>query len=387
LLVALSAIVGLVMNLTFGIISDNTRSKYGRRRPYLLFGIIAGIAMILYPFSLNLAGGDEINAYIICIILDVIIIGLTSNAYYVSERSLIPDTVEIERRGRANGIINSILNVGLLVAIAAFLVSDLIYGQDIGGETVIGQEGHIFLFTIGGTALILAGIIGFAFIKEKEVSELPPKKKFNVELKEIVNLKQLKSNKEFFKIVLALTIYRTGFGIIMPFLFIYIFALGLSTTQLLIGIVISFPILIIAINLLGRLSDKYGRKKFIPISIMITSIMLFLTPFVKVDDRVNLILFYIILPFIMITILGLDTPMNTWSQDLIPEDTRGKFFGLLNIIYTIPQIIGAFIGGLVATYFVITGFIPESFIFIFAPIFFLSSIPIFLKVKETLKKG
>lgn len=172
----------------------------------------------------------------------------------------------------------------------------------------------------------------------------------------------------------------------MPFLFIYIFALGLSTVELLIGIVISFPVLIIVINLLGRLSDKHGRKKFIPISIMITSTMLFLIPFIKVNDQINLILFYVILPFLLIIILGLDTPMNTWSQDLIPEDSRGKFFGLLNIIYTLPQIIGAFIGGFVATYFIIAGFIPESFIFIFAPIFFMGSIPIFLRVKETSKK-
>lgn len=385
-MVILSAVVGLIMNLIWGIISDNTRSKFGRRRPFLLFGIIVGISMILFAFSLDLGGGDVMVAYTICIILDVVIIGITSNAYYVSERSLIPDTVELELRGRANGRINIIGYSGLLIAIAAFLVADLIFGQEVAGETVIGQEGHLFVLSIGGVSIMIAGLIGFLFIKEKPVSELPPKKKFFVELKEIVNIKQLKSNKELFKIILAITIFRSGIATVMPFLFIWIFALNLQTVELLIGVAFGFPILFIITALLGKLADKYGRRKYIPISILITCIGYFLAPFVKIGTEVNFVLFVVLLPFILIGVLGLTTPMDTWSQDLLPEDQRGKFFGIFNIVYTISQVIGAFVGGLVATFFIITGFVPESFVFVFAPIFFICSIPLFLKVKETLVK-
>ena len=72
------------------------------------------------------------------------------------------------------------------------------------------------------------------------------------------------------------------------------------------------------------------------------------------------------------------------KQDLLPEHERGKFLGLLNIIRTVSQILGSTIGGLVATFMIIAGFIPESFVFVFAVIFFIASIPIFLRVKETL---
>jgi len=385
-MVSLSAVLGLIMNLSWGIISDNTRSKFGRRRPYLLFGIIAGISMILFAFSIDLGGGNIIIAYIICLILDVVIIGIASNAYYVSERSLIPDTVELELRGRANGRINIIGYLGLLIAIAAFLVADLIFGQEVAGETVIGQEGHLFVLSIGGVSIIIAGLMGFLFIKEKPVSELPPKKKFFVELKEIVNIEQLKSNKELFKIILAITIFRSGISTVMPFLFIWIFALNLSTIELLLGVAFGFPILFIVTSYLGKLADKYGRRKYIPISIIIICIGYLLTPFVKIGTDVNFILFLVVLPFILIGILGLATPMNAWTQDLIPENQRGKFFGIVNIVFTISQVIGSIVGGLVITYFVITGFVPESFIFVFAPIFFICSIPLFLKVKETLVK-
>jgi len=274
----------------------------------------------------------------------------------------------------------------LLIAIAAFLVADLIFGQEVAGETVIGQEGHLFVLSIGGVSIIIAGLMGFLFIKEKPVSELSSKKKFFVELKEIVNIKRLKSNKELFKIILAITIFRSGIATVMPFLFIWIFALNLQTVELLIGVAFGFPILFIITALLGKLADKYGRRKYIPISILITCIGYFLAPFVKIGTEVNFILLLVVLPFILIGVLGLATPMNAWSQDLIPEDQRGKFFGIFNIVFTLSQIIGAIVGGLVALHFVIIGFVPESFVFVFAPIFFICSIPLFLRVKETLIK-
>ena len=386
LMVSLSAVVGLITNLSWGIASDNTRSKYGRRRPYLLFSLISGISMILFAFSINLAGGDSTIAYIICIILDVVIIGITSNAYYVSERSLIPDTVDMKRRGRANGIVNNLGYLGLLIAVATFVISELIFGYDVGGETHIGQAGHIFALTIGGTTFMITGLLGFIFIKEKAVSELPPKKKFFAELKEMIDIEQFKANRDFFKIIIALTVFRTGISVIMPFLFIWVFALGVGTEGLIILVLVSFLVLFFITWFLGTLADKHGRRKYIPISIVITCIGLFFGPFVKVGGNTNFILAVIVLPFILVALLGLITPMNAWAQDLIPEDQRGKFFGILNIIYTISQIVGSTIGGLIAQYFLIGGYIPESFVFLFAPIFFLASIPLFLKVKETLVK-
>lgn len=73
------------------------------------------------------------------------------------------------------------------------------------------------------------------------------------------------------------------------------------------------------------------------------------------------------------------TPFNAWSQDLLPEEKRGKFTGILNIVNTASQIIGSIAGGIVATLFGI------QWIFLLGPFFFIGSIPIFMKVKETLK--
>ena len=367
-MVSLSATMGLIIMIVWGIISDNTRSKYGRRRPYLLLGAVAGIAMMFYGMSLN---------YYLCLIIDVLIIGVASNAFLVAERSLIPDTVEVEKRGRANGIINSISYIGLLIGVAFLLLGNELFGipdpRPGATGTIITQEGHIILLSMGGLLFAVVGVIGFFFIKEKSVSELPEKKKFFMELKQTFNVAELKSQKDFFKIVLALVIFQSGISSVMPFLFIYIFAQGLSTLQLLLGIVIAFPFVFIATIFLGKLSDKFGRKRFVPISMVIVSIGFLLMPFASN----NYILFMIGLPFVLVGVLALVTPLNAWSQDLLPEDKRGKFTGILNIVNTVSQIIGSFAGGLVATFFGI------PWIFLLGPVFFLTSIPLFLKVKET----
>ncbi len=376
IMVSLSATVGLISMPLWGITSDNSRTKYSRRRPFLLFNIIAGFGMVLFSFAYLLFGRTQI-AFIWCLIIDVLLIGITSNAFLVAERSLIPDTIELEKRGRANGIINSISYIGLLIGVTFLLLGNELFGipdprPDATG-TIITQDGHMILLSTGGLLFAIVGIIGFFFIKEKPVSELPEKKKFFTELIQTFNLTELKSHKEFFKILLARVIFQSGISSIMPFLFIFIFDQGLGTLQLLIGIAIAFPWIFIATIYLGRLSDKFGRKRFVPISMIIVSMGYLLMPFAS--D--NYILFIIGLPFVLIGVLSLITPLNAWSQDLLPEDKRGKFTGILNIVNTVSQIIGSFAGGIVATLFGI------SWIFVLGPVFFIASIPLFLKVKET----
>ena len=376
IMVSLSATVGLLSMPLWGIASDNTRTKYGRRRPFLLFGIMAGFGMVLYGFAYLLFGRTEI-AYIWCLIIDVLLIGIASNAFLVAERSLIPDTVEVEKRGRANGIINSISYIGLLIGVAFLLLGNELFGipdpRPGATGTIITQEGHMILLSTGGLLFVMVGIIGFFLIKEKPISELPEKKKFFTELKQTFNIVELKSHKEFFKILLALVIFQSGISSIMPFLFIFIFDQGLTTLQLLLGIVIAFPGVFVTTIYLGRLSDKFGRKRFVPLSMIIVSIGYFIMPFASG----NYVLFMIGLPFVLIGVLSLVTPLNAWSQDLLPEDKRGKFTGILNIVNTVSQIVGSFAGGIVATLFGI------QWIFVLGPVFFLSSIPLFLKVKET----
>ena len=131
-----------------------------------------------------------------------------------------------------------------------------------------------------------------------------------------------------------------------------------------------------------KCQPKHGyclkSKRFVPITIIIMCIGLFFVPLTISGTEVNYTLVLITIPFIIVALLGL-TPINAWSQDLLPENKRGQFTGILNVTFTISQIIGAFVAGIVAT------ILGVQWVFVFSTIFFLGSIPFFLKVKETLE--
>ncbi|MGV9173910.1 MAG: MFS transporter, partial [Promethearchaeia archaeon] len=194
-MVSISAIFGLIFVLVFGTLSDNCRSKLGRRRPFLIFGgVIAGIAMCVYPFSPN---------YWWCFVLDAIIIGVFSNMFYGATRPLIPDLIDIGHRGRANAIVNIFSLFATLSAVGLTLVVNELYSVQKGGETVINQQGHILVLLYGGLSIIVVTIIGFFFLDEQKPSELPPPKGFFQDIRESFQYEELAKNKEFFKIIIA----------------------------------------------------------------------------------------------------------------------------------------------------------------------------------------
>ncbi|MBD3215812.1 MAG: MFS transporter [Candidatus Lokiarchaeota archaeon] len=366
IMVALSATVGLITNFVWGIFSDNTRSKYGRRRPFLLFSIFAGVGMVLFAFS---------NNYLLCVIFDVLLIGITANAVSVASRALIPDVSKLEQRGRANGIVQAVSYLGLIFGLVIFLV----FYDDLGSDnTAVALNTHIIVLIIGGIVYLASGIIGFVFIKEKPPSELPPKKNFSTEIKELFDIELLKEQKNFFRVILASSVYQTGIGCVMALLFSWLLDdIPFKMTELLIAIGVGFLLLFPCVILLGRLADKFGRKKFMPIVVFLIALSFFFVPFAS--QSANLILFIIVTPFMLLGLLGLNTLINTWAQDTLPEGKKGQFYGIFNITFTIPQIIGGLIGGVISDTF------GRDYIFIAGAIFFLVSIPLFLIVKETLK--
>jgi len=370
LMVSVSATFGLIFLLVFGVLSDNTRSKrFGRRKPYIFIGgLVAGTAMILYGFS---------PSFFWCFMLDAIIIGVFSNAVYAGQRALVPDLIDIEQRGKANSIVTIIGSVGTITPIILVLSVNEAFGVQRGGSTIITQEGHIFALSFGGLSIILIAIIALFFLKDVPLSELPPPKGFVEDLKESFQVEELKKNTNFFKMVLAMTIFNCGFNVIKPFLFNYIFSLGLSTIMLVVALGLLVPIIISITYGLGIAADKYGRKKFVAPVILVSCIGFFMIPFFMPTDPFSIAMLIIAIILIFLTTLSLQVPLMTWQQDLLPEGKKGQFIGILNIISTVSQFAGI-LGGVVADNYGLV------WIFAIAPIFLLISIPFFLLIQETL---
>ena len=165
--------------------------------------------------------------------------------YYAAHRTLVPDLIEIEHRGRANGIITVFSTIGAIIPILLILFVNEFYSVKRGGSTYITQEGHILVLFLGGLALIIAGVVGFFFLTHIPPSELEPKKKFFEDLKETFQYDELRKHRDFYRLIIAMTVFNLGFRIIFPYLFSYIYSLGLNTMTLILGLGILIPVILL----------------------------------------------------------------------------------------------------------------------------------------------
>lgn len=109
---------GLFLQPLFGTISDRTRTRMGRRMPYLIFGMpIAAILVSVIPMHWSL----------LSLIISIVALNLVMASFRSPTVAMMPDLTPEQLRSKANGIINL---MGGLGAIIAFFVGSILYLQN-----------------------------------------------------------------------------------------------------------------------------------------------------------------------------------------------------------------------------------------------------------------
>jgi MFS family permease len=111
---SVGAVLALIGNPFFGAMSDRTTSRFGRRRPWLLGGMLAGSAGLLI-----VALGDNIPT----LTAGWALAQLGINATLATLTALLPDQIPPRQRGRVSGILGLMTSVAILAgsALAAAL--------------------------------------------------------------------------------------------------------------------------------------------------------------------------------------------------------------------------------------------------------------------------
>ena len=163
---------GMVVQPIIGVLSDNTKSRFGRRRPYLLGGaIITALALWAFPHSAGIsdiignifhcnmpAWGGLLIAALLIWVIDACI-NIAQGPY----RSLIPDVVPREQHAQANSYISLTIGLGSVVAmiVAPALKYFFNYQMSIPAQ-----------FVMAGIAFALAMLWTCLTIREKSTKDV-----------------------------------------------------------------------------------------------------------------------------------------------------------------------------------------------------------------------
>ena len=153
-LMAVDNIIGVIIQPIMGSVSDNTRTRWGRRMPYIFIGVIASaIFFALIPTGFSPI--TDVQFYRFWLLLIWILLFSTSMGFYRSQAvALMPDFTRPYNRSKANAIINLMGGVGAVIAYTLSLLSDYI--------------GLQLAFILGSVFMIIALIILIFTVKERD---------------------------------------------------------------------------------------------------------------------------------------------------------------------------------------------------------------------------
>ena len=285
-------------NPIYGFLSDRTRSRWGRRRPWLAIGtpllILAFIAFYNIPAFLS---GNSIYAYAM---LFYILAGTLDSVINANYGALFPELFRDDAsRAKTNAMRQAFQLVAMIISIALTpMVTDAL--------------GY-------GLTSIVYGIIGGAVIlymtftcREREPEPEEARPSFLKALRDLV------TNKKFWIAGLANAFYSAAMSLVLASVSFYVqYALGLSSGQ---STFLLAAVLIVAIA--GVSLWVWLVKKYTLIPVWRAALAVLAITFIPLYFASGLVTAVIFSAFIGLGFAGVITTMDLLGAKIMDEDTR-----------------------------------------------------------------
>lgn len=171
-----------------------------------------------------------------------------------------------------------------------------------------------------------------------------------------------KQNRNLFIIALIALVNMLGYGIIIPILYAYSKKFGMSDFQNGLLFAVFSVCQFISTPIIGRLSDKYGRRPLLLISIIGTAVSFFMTAFAP-----NALFLFIARSLDGLTAGNIPVAFAVISDSTKPED-RAKAFGMIGAAFSFGFVFGPAIAALTVGFGASVPFIIAGVITVIAAI-------------------
>jgi MFS family permease len=272
-LMTLDNILQLILIPLVAVWSDRTRTRIGRRMPFII--VMLPVSAVLFSLIPPLA------ALSLAALVAIIFI---FNIFKTSVRgpvvALMPDTIPADYRSEANGIINMMGGIGLIVStlVLARFVNVQVFALDTAAAgTGLNAPGSV-PFGIAGICVVTATFVLFGLVKEKPDDKTSAGERHPL----FASIKRVFSGgtkNSVGRILVSLFFWFLAYEGIKPFLGLYLVeyvGVGEGNAALAQGVAgISGVILAVPS---GYLAHKIGRKRFIRICLIVLAAILAVIP-------------------------------------------------------------------------------------------------------------
>ena len=334
-------VTGLIIQPIIGAMSDKTWSnRWGRRKPYFLIGALLGsLCLFAFPHSpiLWFAVG-------LLWILDV-----GNNMAMEPYRAFVGDKLPEKQLSLGYQMQSLFVGAGILLANGSIVLFQYWFGGESVEEAGVIPQWLYYSFYIGAF-LSLTTILWSVF----KTPEIPPSTQ---ELEEINTINSMPFNKRisqpFQEIVQAIKempkfMWKIGAVYLFQWYALFIYwqfttplfklTLGFSTSEAAsqaakMSLTYNIVTMVVALALVP-LTLRFGGKKVYAISLIGTAIALFTIPYIS--DPVMVLVPMVLFGIGWAAMMGIP---YTMVSKIVPQDRRGVYMGILNMMIVIPMFI------------------------------------------------
>ena len=366
MIMASDNVLALFLLPLFGGFSDRCKSRLGRRRPFILFGTIAAVTLMMaLPLLTDSFNAQPASWKAVCFILALAMLLVSMGTYRSPAVALMPDVTPKPLRSKANAIINL---MGALGGIIYLILTTFLY-KTTGDEYV----SYFPLFAIVGGIMLLALVVLMLFVNEPKLAK--EQKEFEIAHPEYNVTEKTESGEALPKevkrslafLLVSIALWFIGYNGVTTWFSKYAIqswnmSLGQANTCLTIataGAIVSYiPI--------GSIASKIGRRKTIRFGTILLASSFFASfVYTMLSDKFSPVLYLL---FVLVGIAW--AAINVNSLPMVVEMCKGsevgKFTGLYYTFSMSAQIATPIVAGWLLENVDFKTLFPYAAIFVFA---------------------
>lgn len=233
-----------------GVIVDNTKTKWGRFKPWLLIGgFSSSIFTVLLFTDFNLSGGS----YVLSFAIFYLAWGITYTMHDIPYWSMLPSLSKDQKeREKIGSVARICANVGLFLIVALIVPITELLGSMFGGI----QQGYFVLSIILVVIMMVFMLITIIFVKEAP-SEKEEKK--STSLKEMVKI--IFENDQLLVAAISMSLFMIGYCTTTSFgLYYFKYVYGDEGMYTIFAVILGVS-QITALSVFPMFSKHFSRKK------------------------------------------------------------------------------------------------------------------------------